>query len=497
MTLTASRGKVYLFDGKEVVALSREDGSLLWKSAELPVWKQMADLLCAEAGGAERRGDVRGGRRLRAAQGKRRRKSVRALHRKRQSALDGQASFRRLSIAGRPAGDRRQDVGGERHQRPERQSHGNRRDPGPQPRYGKGRKKYDDIPAYWFHHRCYPAKATEDYLIMSRTGTEFVDLKTGQWTLHHWVRGACLYGIMPANGLLYAPQHPCSCYIGAKMYGFTALAPAYCSQKALQPVADDQRLITADAAAAAFPKQRCSRRANGPPIAAISPAAGWFGGISAPTKMKWSVKLPGPLTQPVIADQKVLVADKNNPVLCALDAGSGQPRWRFIPAGGSIRRRRSTKGWRISAATDGLVYCLDLASGALRWKYQAAPALANHMYLEHMEATHPVHGNVLVMNNRVYTVAGRSMFTDGGIHFLILDAFSGRKIKEHLMDDKMPGSKSPCRCSTSSSTCPWPCPICSRPTGRRSLCAISPSILKETAPTFPLAANVTDTIRTP
>ncbi len=48
------------------------------------------------------------------------------------------------------------------------------------PGSGAEEKKFEDIPAYWFHHRCYPAKATEDYLIMSRTGTEFVDLKTGQ-----------------------------------------------------------------------------------------------------------------------------------------------------------------------------------------------------------------------------------------------------------------------------------------------------------------------------
>ena len=40
-TLTTSRGKVYFFDGEQVVALSREDGSVLWKSAELPVWKEM------------------------------------------------------------------------------------------------------------------------------------------------------------------------------------------------------------------------------------------------------------------------------------------------------------------------------------------------------------------------------------------------------------------------------------------------------------------------
>jgi len=94
-------------------------------------------------------------------------------------------------------------------------------------------------------------------------------------------------------------------------------------------------------------------------------------------------------------------------------------------------------------ASDGFIYCLDLSDGSLRWKYQAAPAVANHMFLERMEATHPVHGNVLVMNDRLYTVAGRSMFTDGGIRFLILDALTGRKIKEHLMDDKVPGTDEP------------------------------------------------------
>ena len=33
------------------------------------------------------------------------------------------------------------------------------------------------------------------------------------------------------------------------------------------------------------------------------------------------------------------------------------------------------------------------------------------------------------------------MFTDGGIRFLVLDALTGRKIKEHIMDDKVPGTQ--------------------------------------------------------
>ncbi|KPK36692.1 MAG: hypothetical protein AMJ65_15885, partial [Phycisphaerae bacterium SG8_4] len=62
-----------------------------------------------------------------------------------------------------------------------------------------------DVETYWFHHRCYRGKATERFLLMSRTGTEFIDFEQKHWDINHWVRGACLYGVMPANGLLYAP----------------------------------------------------------------------------------------------------------------------------------------------------------------------------------------------------------------------------------------------------------------------------------------------------
>ncbi len=40
------------------------------------------------------------------------------------------------------------------------------------------------------------------------------------------IRDRCLYGVMPANGLTYAPPHNCACYPEAKLYGFNALAPA-------------------------------------------------------------------------------------------------------------------------------------------------------------------------------------------------------------------------------------------------------------------------------
>lgn len=442
-TLTTSRGKVYFFDGKQVVALSGDDGTTLWKSAELPVWKGMTTFYSPKLvvqggvvtfvggeGYVQHRGTAEGlvtG--LSTENGK-------TLWSGKHPSGGYQSPSDLMVIDGKVWGA---NVTSGSTQSPTGTGEVTARNPGS----GKEEVRFQDIPAYWFHHRCYPAKATEDYLILSRTGIEFVDLKTGEWSLHHWVRGACLYGTMPANGLMYAPQHPCSCYIGAKMYGFTALAPAGSSQDVLKPIPDDQRLTVFGDASSEFPKQEAQEEGEWPTYRCDIARSGLVSGIREPGKLKWSVELTGKLTQPVIADEKVLVADKDNPVLCAFTADTGEPAWRFIPSGRIDSSPTVYKGLVYFGSSDGFIYCLDLSDGALRWKYQAAPAVAHHMFLERVEATHPVHGNVLIMNDRLYTVAGRSMFTDGGIRFLILDALTGRKIKEHLMDDKVPGTDEP------------------------------------------------------
>ena len=54
-------------------------------------------------------------------------------------------------------------------------------------------------------------------LLPSRTGIEFVDMESEHWDINHWVRGGCIYGIMPCNGLVYAPPHDCACYTEAKL----------------------------------------------------------------------------------------------------------------------------------------------------------------------------------------------------------------------------------------------------------------------------------------
>ncbi len=296
-----------------------------------------------------------------------------------------------------------------------------------------------DKEAYWFHHRCHMAKATEDYLLISRTGIEMIDIKNKQWNLHHWVRGACLYGIMPANGMVYAPQHPCPCYSAAKLFGFNALKPKDENSLVLKPTPDALRLTKGEAFASALIPDR--HQDEWPTYRRDNRRRGAIGRrVAENLKQTWSVKLPGVTTPPVVAGGKVILSLKNSQALYALDSDSGKTVYRYFP-GGRIDSPPSIYGNRIYfGSTDGHVYCLSLDDGALVWKYQAAPAQANHMYFEKIESTHPVHGTVLVRDEKVYAVSGRSMFTDGGMRLLVLDAKTGQKIAEHVMDDKVPGT---------------------------------------------------------
>lgn len=78
----------------------------------------------------------------------------------------------------------------------------------------------DDLRTVGHHHRCYREKATIRYIIGGHRGMESFDLVGNNHSRNNWVRGTCQYGILPCNGLIYAPSHACGCYMEAKLYGF-------------------------------------------------------------------------------------------------------------------------------------------------------------------------------------------------------------------------------------------------------------------------------------
>ncbi len=301
-----------------------------------------------------------------------------------------------------------------------------------------------DVQTYWFHHRCYRGKATDKYLLMARAGTEFVDVRQKHWTPNHWVRGACAYGVMPANGLLYAPQHPCACYLESKLSGFNALAPASSGPRVAKALAGEPRLERGPAYGTAASPGHLPPADDWPTYRHDAARSGRAStSIPAELEPAWQTTLGGKLTSPVIAQGKVFVASVDTHTVHALDAASGKPVWQYTTGGRVDSPPTIHAGLAIFGSADGYVYALRAADGVLAWRFRAAPADQRLTAFEQVESVWPVPGSVLLEKGTVYCVAGRSMFLDGGLRFLRLDPASGRLLSETVLDANDPSEGNP------------------------------------------------------
>ncbi len=298
------------------------------------------------------------------------------------------------------------------------------------------------------HHRCYRNKATVRHVITSRRGLEFIDLASGRNLRHHWVRGTCRYGILPANGLLYAPPHPCICYITAKLNGFWALAAKRLKVEGSR--LEVPRLEKGSAFGKVNP-QSALRRGSGQAIRnpqsddwpTYRRDAGRSGSTktTVPARLKrlWQASIGGRASACTVADGRVFAAAIDQHRLCALDAASGKPLWTYTTGGRIDTPPTVYRGLALFGSTDGWVYCLRAADGKLAWRRRAAPEERRMMNREQLESPWPVHGSVLVRDGVAYFAAGRSSFLDGGITVYAVDPATGKLLRSkriHSLDPK-------------------------------------------------------------
>ena len=307
-----------------------------------------------------------------------------------------------------------------------------------------------EVSVYWFHHRCYRGKATDNYLLMSRTGTEFIDIGKEQWIPHHWTRGACLYGVMPANGLVYNPPHPCACYLETKLYGYNALAPASKAPRIPKRISNAARLQKGPAYGQIEKRHLIGPDPRDWPTyrhdAARSGRAGTT--VSAKLELAWDTDIGGRLTSPVIASSRVFVVSVDTHTVHAMDAASGRQLWQYTVGGRVDSPPTIYLGRVLFGSADGWIYCLDASDGTLSWRFLAAPMDQRLTSFGQVESVWPVHGSVLVQNDHstysghavLYCVAGRSMFLDAGLHLWRLDPRSGQVLSHTVLDDRDPAS---------------------------------------------------------
>lgn len=297
------------------------------------------------------------------------------------------------------------------------------------------------------HHRCYRNKATPHYIVTGRRGVEFIDITSQENLRHHWVRGTCRYGVLPCNGLLYAPPHPCICYITSKLNGFWALAPDSRGPRGSSEASGHTRLEKGEAFGTPLAAKESSP--HDWPTYRHDPSRSGAGRteVSGELRKKWTVQLGARPTSPVIAGGRVFVATPDTHTLWALDAAQGTVLWKYT-AGGRIDTPPTVyRGLALFGAADGWVYCLRAADGTVVWRRRAAPGTWRIVSHGRLESPWPVHGNVLVQNGVAYLAAGRSSFLDGGIHIYAVDPANGEVLQHKSINSIDPKTGDMAECT--------------------------------------------------
>ncbi|NQT17496.1 MAG: PQQ-binding-like beta-propeller repeat protein, partial [Planctomycetes bacterium] len=295
-----------------------------------------------------------------------------------------------------------------------------------------------DLQPAGHHHRCYREKATDRFIITGKRGIEMIDLAGTDHSRNNWIRGACQYGVMPANGLLYAPSHACGCYMESKLRGFWALAPKQNPDRVAR--SETPRLERGRAYGKSETQTPAPRSSHDWPMYRHDPLRSGVAGTVVPTDLEraWKASIGGRLTQPVIAGGKVLLASVDENTVYALDEESGDVVWKHVAGARVDSPPAIHEGMALFGSADGRVTCLRLGDGELVWRFRAAPTDLRTVAYDQVESLWPVHGSVLLLSGVAYCSAGRSTWLDGGIDLFALDPATGNVLHQARFQSKHP-----------------------------------------------------------
>jgi len=276
------------------------------------------------------------------------------------------------------------------------------------------------------HDRCYRNFITERFFIDSKTGgPDCVDIKTGAEYPTSFTRATCNTGALPCNGLIYCGPWSCQCHIPSGLKDFNA----YYTDEASLPTKGQVVEVKQSVRLVKGPAYGKAVEAGTTPWPTFRQGPRRYSATKDPVPAKglkplWKVQLGQSLSAPVIADNKVFVAETEAYTLVALDAGNGKKLWTYLAGGRIDSPPTYYEGFVLFGSRDGWVHCLRASDGALVWRFRDLPERLICAF-DRLESAWPIHGSVLVKNGTVYFCAGRSSYLDGGIFLYGLDPASG------------------------------------------------------------------------
>ena len=305
-------------------------------------------------------------------------------------------------------------------------------------RTGKLIEQFKTIP-----HHCFPPVATQTYLLSGEM--TLTDLKTLKADTNRITKSACgrYAGVIPANGLIYTTPKGCVCF--PMLNGFNALAPAkagnppketdshadFVLEKGLSKIKEGER--GAEPTADEWPCYRHDAWRSSSTTTSVptnirtlwTASLGAWPNTHISKEWKENSYVRGPVSGPVVAYGLVFVARPDAHEIVALDANTGDVRWRFRANGRIDGPPSLTGGLCLFGTRSGWVYCLNVRSGELVWRLRAAINDERIVAFGQVESPWPVPGSVLVDNGTVYFAAGRQYLADGGIRVFAIKSQTG------------------------------------------------------------------------
>lgn len=254
-------------------------------------------------------------------------------------------------------------------------------------------------------------------------------------------RGACMEGMVPANGMLYTAQNNCQCAPG-QLLGFLAfgpngpeLTPADFEQA--RPIEQGPAFGKVESAATAepgWPMYRADAARASATAAAVPEkiALTWHTPLAkdsdAPLAQAWKARLEQLLTPPVASGGIVVTAACESGEVFACDAASGKAAWRVLLGGRIDSAPTLYKGYCFAGCHDGWVYALRAKDGQLAWRTRVAPLERRMVVQGQVESIWPAVGTVAVQDGVLFVDAGRGSEADGGVAVMALEPATGKAI---------------------------------------------------------------------
>jgi outer membrane protein assembly factor BamB len=285
--------------------------------------------------------------------------------------------------------------------------------------------------------RCHPSRTSRDLAFGALSVTSLSD---DRYFFSEAARSACDLGTFPGNGLLYCGPTACGCF--AWMPGSNAFSP----EAPPGPFAGE-RLQKGKATAAAAPAVSTWPAPDAWPMHFRDPArSAWVNTtLSATPVIVWTTQLTssapsqrllarewnshpligGPISSPSLAEGIAVVALTHRQAVIGLDPATGKVRW-TTPVDGRVDTAPTIyKGVVLVGTRLGWVYALNRDTGAVVWRFFAAPSGRTLVAHGQTESAWPVFGTVSIIDGLAWVSAGREISMDEGVWWWGLDPLTG------------------------------------------------------------------------